>query len=122
MKKLMPKIAKMNITRKRRRQILNSAGMDMASANSNVRIPRAPFTNRSTRPILATRTTLRRVGETKYLSIRSLRRTPEMEKKHLKRESERKTLTQIHLVLSGEIVILSDLRWQLYLDIGPIRG
>ena len=121
MKKLMPKIAKMNITRKRRRQILNSAGMDMASANSNVLIPRAPFTNRSTRPILATRTTLRRVGETKYLSIRSLRRTPEMEKQ-LKRESERKTLTQLSLVLSGEIVILSDLRWQLYLDIGPIRG
>ena len=42
--------------------------------------------------------------------------------KQLKRESERKTLTQLRLVLSGEIVILSDLRWQLYLDIGPIRG
>ena len=58
--------------------MLNSAGMDMASANSNVLIPRAPFTSLSTRPILATRTTLSRVGETKYLSIRSLRRTPEI--------------------------------------------
>ena len=100
---------------------MNRAGMDIARANSNVRIPRAPFTNLRTRPIFATRTTRSKVGDTKYLSIRSLRRTPEMEKQ-LKRESERKTLTQLRLVLSGEIVILSDLRWQLYLDIGPIRG
>ena len=77
MKKLMPKMAKMNITRKRRRQMLKRAGMDMARANSNVLMPRAPFTKRRTRPILATLTTRNRVGETKYFSIRSLSNIPE---------------------------------------------
>ena len=65
MKKLIPKMAKMNMTRKRRRQMLKRAGMDMASANNNVRMPRAPFTSLSTRPILATRTTRSNVGDTK---------------------------------------------------------
>ena len=55
----------------------NVHGMDMARANNNVLMPRAPFTSLSTRPILATRTTRSNVGDTKYLSIRSLRRTPE---------------------------------------------
>ena len=55
---------------------MKSAGIDMASANNNVLMPRAPFTSLSTRPILATRTTRSRVGDTKYLSIRSLRSTP----------------------------------------------
>jgi hypothetical protein len=65
--------------------MLKRAGMDMASANNNVRMPRAPFTRRSTRPILATRTTRSRVGDTKYFSIRSLSNIPKGERVQIKR-------------------------------------
>lgn len=58
------------------RQILNNAGNDIAKANSNVRIPLAPFTKRNTRPTLATRTTRNNVGDTKYFSIKSLSTRP----------------------------------------------
>lgn len=83
-----PKMANMNITRNKRRQILNSAGSDMAKANNRVRIPLAPFTKRNTLPTLATRTTLRSVGDTKYFSIRSLSSRPAFQigiyiKKHI---------------------------------------
>jgi len=64
-------MAKINITRKRSKHMLKSAGSDMANANSRVRIPLAPFTSRSTRPTFATRTTRNRVGDTKYFSIMS---------------------------------------------------
>lgn len=72
----MPNMAKMNITKKSSRQMLNRAGNDMANANSRVRIPLAPFTRRSTRPTLATRTTRRSVGDTKYFSMISLNTRP----------------------------------------------
>lgn len=48
----------------------------MANAKSNVLIPFAPFTSRSTRPTFATLTTLSRVGDTKYFSIISLSTKP----------------------------------------------
>ena len=53
-------------------------GMDMARAKRRVRIPLAPLTKRNTRPIFATRTTRRSVGDTKYFSIKSLSTIPEM--------------------------------------------
>lgn len=76
MKNDIPKMAKMNITKNSSRQMLNSAGSDMASANSSVRMPLAPFTRRNTLPTLATLTTLRSVGETKYFSMISLSTRP----------------------------------------------
>jgi len=69
-------MAKINMTRKRRRQMLNKAGSDMANANKSVRIPFAPLTNLKTRPTFATRTTLNNVGDTKYFSIKSLSTRP----------------------------------------------
>ena len=75
-KKDMPKMANINMIKNRRRQMLNSAGIDMAKANKSVLIPRAPFTKRRTRPIFATRTTRSKVGDTKYFSIKSLNTMP----------------------------------------------
>lgn len=66
------------MTRKSNKQILKRAGKDMARANKSVRIPLAPFTKRSTRPTLATRTTRSSVGDTKYFSIRSLNTRPKI--------------------------------------------
>lgn len=70
-------MAKMNITKKSSKQMLNNAGSDIAKANNNVLIPFAPFTKRSTLPTFATLTTRRSVGDTKYFSIISLNTSPE---------------------------------------------
>lgn len=65
MKKLIPNVAYINITRNSSKAILNKAGNDTARENNKVRIPFADLTKRSTLPTLNTRTTRRRVGETK---------------------------------------------------------
>jgi len=77
-KKDIPNIAKINITKNSSKQILNNAGNDMAKANNNVRMPFAPLTKRSTRPTFATRTTRNNVGDTKYFSIISLSTRPKI--------------------------------------------
>lgn len=109
MKKLIPNIAKINMIRNSSKQMLNSAGRDMAKANRSVRMPLAPFTSRNTRPTFATRTTLSKVGDTKYFSIISLNTKPEEIEKFI---SYRKTSEKY----CQNVASLYDrLRWERYL-------
>ena len=59
------------MTRKSKRPMLNKAGKDTASENSNVRIPLADLTRRKTLPTRNTLTTRSKVGDTKYWATTS---------------------------------------------------
>ena len=76
-----PNTAKINMTRKRRRQMFTKAGKAITREKSRVLMPLAPLMSLRTLPTLATLTTLRRVGDTKYFSIRSLRKRPAKERR-----------------------------------------
>ncbi len=51
------------MTKNNKRPMFSNAGTEMTKANRSVRIPRAPFTKRSTRPTLTTLTIRKTVGE-----------------------------------------------------------
>ncbi len=64
------------MTKNKSRPMLTRAGIDIAKANSRVRMPLAPFTSLRTRPTRTTRTTRRIVGEKKNFSMNFSKTNP----------------------------------------------
>uniref|UniRef100_A0A8C3A407 Uncharacterized protein n=1 Tax=Cyclopterus lumpus TaxID=8103 RepID=A0A8C3A407_CYCLU len=91
----------MNMTRKRRRPMLNRAGSDIIKAKRSVRMPLAPLMRRRMRPIRARRITRNSVGDTKYFSNTLDKNIPAKAKQHFKHQIQHTILPIMHWKVRG---------------------